>query len=141
MRMPIWFRIVAILLVLWGLMGCYACYAQLVRGPDAWGPGITDWDRAFYAALPVWYNAVYIVAVGCGAAGAIALLLRSAMAVPLFLLSVVAIVVMFGWTFVATDLIAHKGVVVATGFPLFILALGLFQFWLARRARRRRWIA
>lgn len=140
MRVPMWFRAVAVVLVLWGLTGCYACYTQLVNGPEGWGPNVTDWDRAFYAALPVWYNAVYIVAVGSGAAGAIALLLRSALAVPLSLVSVIAIVAMFGWAFVATDLIAHKGVLVATGFPMFILALGLFQLWLARWSRWRRWI-
>ncbi|UVO49788.1 hypothetical protein M0208_04375 [Sphingomonas sp. SUN019] len=138
---PPWFRIVAIILILWGLIGCWFWYTQFRYGAESWGPDITDWDRAFYAALPGWYNAVYFVAVASGAAGAVALLLRSGLAVSLFVVSLVAVIVMFGWTFVATDLIAHKGLLVATGFPVFIAVVAAYQVWLARSAKARGWIA
>ncbi len=137
---PVWFRVVAIILVLWGVTGCYFWYTQFRFGAESWGPDVTDWDRAFYASLPVWYNAVYAVAVGCGLLGALALVARSVLSIPLFVISLVAVIVMFGWTFVATDLIAHKGVMVATGFPIFIAAVAAFQVWLARRGRAKGWI-
>ena len=71
---------------------------------------------------------------------ALALLFRSVLAVPLAAISIVAILVQFGWLFAATDIIAAKGVFV-TYFPAVILAIGVFALWLARRARARRWIA
>lgn len=137
---PLWFTIVAVVLLLWGVMGCWAWFQQFRLGSAAWGPDITDWDRAFYASLPGWYVWVYGVAVGAGFAGAVSLLIRSLLAIPLFVVSLIAVIVMFGWTFVATDLIAHKGVLVATGFPIFVALIAALQVWLSRMARTRGWL-
>lgn len=136
---PVWFRVVAILLLLWGVAGCYACYLQFRLGAAAMGAP-TDYDRALYAALPVWYNAVYAVAVGTGFLGALALLTRSVLARPLFVISLVAVVIQFGWLFVTTDIIAHKGAGTVLPFPILIVAIAAFGAWLSAKARRRRWI-
>ncbi|MBJ6122809.1 hypothetical protein [Sphingomonas mollis] len=138
-RVPRWFGSVAILLMLWGAMGIVSCIQQVRLGADAMGTS-TAYDRMFYAALPMWYNPLFAMTVGTGFAGALALLLRSTVARQFFIVSLVGIVAMFGWVFLATDLIAHKGVVEATGFPALILGVGVFQLWLASRARRRGWI-
>lgn len=134
-----WFIIVAVLLVLWGLAGCASFYLHVAYGPDM-DPHATDWDRAFFAALPAWLNIVYAVAVGAGLLGSIALLLRSRLARPLYIVSLIAVVIQFGYIFLATDLIAHKGVVVATGFPIFIAVVAVFQIWFAGYAQRRGWL-
>ncbi|NJR77377.1 hypothetical protein [Sphingomonas corticis] len=139
MKRPGWFMIVVVLLLLWGAAGVFACIQQFRLGAEAMGPA-SDYDRALYARLPVWYNAIYAVAVGTGFLAALALLFRSVLAVPLAAISIVAILVQFGWLFAATDIIAAKGVFV-TYFPAVILAIGVFALWLARRARARRWIA
>lgn len=136
---PVWFRVVAVLLLIWGLMGCYACYQQFRLGAEAMGPA-TEYDRALYAALPVWYNAVYAVAVGAGTLGAVALLARSALARTLFIVSLVAVVIQFGWLFAATDIVAHKGAGTVLPFPILIVAIAAFGVWLSGKARRRRWI-
>ena len=138
-QVPLWFRITAVILLLWGAAGCYACLQQFRLGADAMGPA-SAYDRALYAALPVWYNAVYAVAVGTGLLGALALLTRSVLAVPLYAISLVAVIVQFGWLFAATDIIAVRGVAPVVPFPVFIVALGVFSLWLSRHARRRRWI-
>lgn len=136
---PAWFRIVAVLLLLWGFSGCYACFQQFRLGAEAMGPA-SDYDRALYASLPLWYNAVYAVAVGTGLLGAVALLTRSVLAVPLYAISLVAVVVMFGWLFASTDIVAAKGIG-TIGFPLFIALVTAFALWLSLTARRRRWLA
>jgi hypothetical protein len=137
---PVWFRVVSVLLVLWEAMGCYACVAQIRLGAAAMGP-VDDWALRYYAALPAWYNAVYILATFGGLLGGGALLLRRGPAVFLYWASFIAIVVMFGYAFAATDLIAHKGLGMVLPFPLFIGAVGLFAIWLARLARKRGWTA
>jgi len=47
---------------------------------------------------------------------------------------VVAVIIQFGWMFLATDIIAVKGAWVVY-FPLLILAVQLFQLWFANRAK------
>ena len=139
MKRPGWFMIVVALLLLWGAAGIFACVQQFRLGAEAMGPA-TDYDRALHARLPVWYNAVYAVAVGTGFLAAVALLLRSVLAIPLAAISLLAVVVQFGWLFATTDIIAVKGIWVAY-FPAVILAVAVFALFFARQARARRWIA
>jgi hypothetical protein len=138
-RAPAWFYVVAILLLLWGAAGCFACYQQFRLGAEAMGPA-SAYDRALYAALPPWYNWVYAVAVGAGILGAAALLARSALALTLFVISLVAVLVQFGWLFLTTDIVTVKGAGTVLPFPIFIVAMAVFQIWFAGLARRRGWI-
>jgi hypothetical protein len=78
--------------------------------------------------MPAWLWLDYAVAVLAGTGGAIALLLRRRVAVPLFLLSLIAVVVQFGYVFIATDIIAIKGVVVAMAFPILIFVIAILQW-------------
>jgi hypothetical protein len=135
---PVWFTIVAVILLLWGLAGCASLYMHFVYGPDI-DPNATAWDRAYYAALPAWLNADYVIAVGAGVLGSIALLMRSKWAVPLYWVSLTAVVIQFGYIFLATDIIAAKGVW-TTYFPAFIFAMALFQVWFAGMAKKRGWL-
>jgi len=137
---PVLFWIVTILLVLWQAAGCYACYMQIRLGPAAMGP-VDEWSLHYYAALPTWYNWVYVIATFSGLFGGLALLLRKKQASILFWISFVAIIVMFGYAFAATDLIAHKGLGQVLPFPLFIAAIGAFSIWFARVTVKKGWIA
>lgn len=136
---PAWFRLVTVILVLWELAGCYACYSQFKLGAAAMGP-VDDWSLKYYAALPVWYNWIYAVATFGGLLGGLALLARSKAAISLFWISLIAVIVMFGYAFAATDLIAHKGLAQVLPFPLFIAAMGVFSIWLAGYAARNGWL-
>ncbi len=137
-RAPTWFRIVSVVLLLWAIAGCYACAQQFRLGADAMGPA-SAYDRALYASLPVWYNAVYAVAVGCGLLGAVALLARSVLAIPLTTLSLIGVLLQFGWLFATSDIVAAKGASTAV-FPLVIVAVAGLSVLLARHARSRGWI-
>ncbi|WP_298672196.1 hypothetical protein [uncultured Sphingomonas sp.] len=137
-RVPMWFRIAALLLVIWGAGGVFSCVQQFRLGADAMGEA-TAYDRALHAALPGWYNWVYALAVGSGFAGAVALLLGKAVARPLYLISLIAVIAQFGYLFATTDIIAAKGVWV-TYFPLAIVAITLIAVRLAGVARRSGWV-
>lgn len=136
---PVRFWIVTILLLLWEAMGCFACVTQIREGAAAMGP-VDEWSLKYYAALPAWYNGVYVVATFGGLAGGLMLLLRAKWAPLLFWVSFVAVVVMFGYAFAATDLIAHKGLAQVLPFPLFIAVVGALSIWFASVAARRGWI-
>jgi hypothetical protein len=137
-RAPLWYRIVVAVLLLWGALGCWACFTQLTQGAGAMA-GASDYDRALFDRLPAWYRLDYAIATATMLLGAIALMLRLRHAVALLTVSLVAVMIQFGWMFAMTDIIAVKGPYVLY-FPLLILAIGALALHLAHLARRRRWI-
>lgn len=138
-RPPIWFWIAALLLLSWEAIGCYFCFQQFRLGADTM-PSATNYDRALYASLPAWYNWTYALAVGTGALGGLALFMRKATAKPLYIVSLIALLVQFGYLFAATDIIVTKGLWTIY-FPAFIAAAGGFAIWLTDKAVKRRWIS
>lgn len=137
---PAWFWVVAVVLLLWGVVGVVGFQMTVAMGPDDYAK-MDAYDRQLYTSQPGWLTATYGVAVWTGLLGTIALLLRRSLTRTLYILSLIGVVVLFGTTFVTTDLIAHKGLVTAAGFPVVIAAIAVFEIWLAGLARRRGWIA
>lgn len=137
---PVWFWVVAIVVTLWGMVGVFAFYTDAAMS-DAVKAQLSEYDRNLRASQPTWFVWLYAVATISGLLGGIALLARSALARIFFVLSLVSVVLQFGWVFAATDLIAVKGFVVACAFPIFIAIVAAFQVWFAGLARKRAWIA
>ncbi|AMK22721.1 MULTISPECIES: sugar transporter [unclassified Sphingobium] len=130
MTAPRSFRAIGIILLLWNLMGVAAFIIQYTA--DLGQLAKTDpYTANIFAAMPVWAWATYAVAVGAGTLGATLLLLRKAAAAPLFLLSIVAVIVQFGYSFIHTDLLAVKDITAAI-FPVVILIIAIFQWRYAR---------
>jgi hypothetical protein len=131
MKTPRSFWGTGLLLLLWNLMGVVAFAMQY--SADLTALAKTDpYTARIFAAMSGWAWIAYATAVGAGTLGAILLLLRKAAAVPLFLLSIVGVIVQFGYSFIQTDLLAVKGVSAAV-FPAVILIVALFQWHYARR--------
>ncbi|WP_176590794.1 sugar transporter [Sphingobium sp. EM0848] len=121
---------IGIVLLLWNLMGVAAFIMQY--SADLNQLAKTDpYTARIFAAMPGWAWTAYAVAVGAGTLGAILLLLRKAAAVPLFLLSIIGVIVQFGYSFIHTDLLAVKGATAAI-FPAVILIIAIFQWRYAR---------
>ncbi len=134
-----WFWAVSALLVLWDAAGVFAFYAHVALG-EAGLAAMSNYDRQAYLALPGWFNWAFAAATWPALIGSIALLLRSRFALPLYLVSMVGVIVQFGWVFGATDLIAVKGAAATVPFPLFIFVLAGVQIWFARMATQRGWL-
>lgn len=139
-RPPMWFWIVATVFSLWGVMGIAAFYMDLTMSDEA-KAALPEWDRNFMATRPAWFMWCYGVAVWSGFAAGLALLLRRALARSLFALSLVAVVIQFGYVFLASDILAVKGVAATVPFPLFIVAMAAAGIWFAGFSRIRGWLA
>lgn len=126
------------MLFLWGVVGCVAFYFHVTFDP-AQSSAATAWDRAYHRALPGWFIYDYAVAVAAALLGSMAMLRRSRWANILYIVSLAAVIVQFGYVFAFTPLVAAKGIG-AAAFPLFIAGVGVFQIWLAGLATRRGWI-
>ena len=136
---PGWFIAVAIILLLWAIAGV-ASFAGHVFVGEKMAAEQGLWDLAYYRALPAWFAWDYAICTLAGLAGAIALLMRSRRAVALYVVSLVGVVIQFGYVFLATDLIAHKGAGATVPFPSFIVLMGGVQIAVARMAAKRGWI-
>lgn len=125
------FWIVSILLFIWALLGDMAYLSQSNLDLDDLAKTDPVGAEAF-RAMPGWVWAVYAIAVSTSTLGALALLFRRTWAVPLFAVSLMAVVLQFGWTLLSTPLVSAKGASVAI-MPLAIIAIGAFALWWAIR--------
>lgn len=139
-KRPVWFVAVTIMLLLWAVAGVASFGAHVFVG-EKMAAEQGAWDLDYYRALPAWFAWDYALATLAALAGAIALLVRSRHAVMLYVLSLVGVVIQFGYVFVGTDLLAHKGAAATVPFPVFIALMGCVQIVLARFAAKRGWVA
>jgi len=128
--------IVAVIALLWNLTGIAFFFMQYTADLDALAK-IDPYQAKAFSEMPSWQWAVYAIAVFAGLAGTICLFLRSRRAIPLYILSLTAVIVQFGYTFFATDIIAVMGWGKAAGFPVFIFIAALAQLLYARTAAAR----
>jgi hypothetical protein len=138
-RPPWWYWAVAILALVWMLFGVVAWCLDLMLSPAQLAQ-LPAAQQELYLIRPQWLFVVYAVAVFGGLAGAIGLLLRRRWATTFFLVSLAAIVVQFGYTFLAMHAMQVLGAAQALPFPIVIFAFGVFLLWFARYARRHGWI-
>jgi hypothetical protein len=138
-KRPVWFIVVATILLLWAVAGVASFAAHVFVGEKI-AADQGAWDVDYYRALPAWFAWDYALATLAALAGAVALLTRSRHAVLLYVLSLVGVVIQFGYVFAGTDLLAHKGAVATVPFPIFIALMGCLQIAVARVATKHGWV-
>ena len=135
---PVWYWIVSALILIWNLIGCAACYSQMTAGPDKIAQ-LPEAQREAWLAMPLAAKVAYAVAVGAGMLGAVALLLRMLAAGPLFIASLVGVIVQFGWFFVVFKGGAKLGIPSAA-FPAFIALVAMGEIGFACAAKTHGWL-
>jgi hypothetical protein len=135
---PGWFWAAAIVALLWELAGCYAYLTQISM--DAADLAKLPAGQAeMWRTMPIWAKCAYAVAVWVGLTGAIALLMRRRWAREAFAVSLLAVLVQFGWAFLGTPMLRTLGLS-AAGFPILIILAAAVLFWFAGWATRRGWL-
>lgn len=137
-RVPGWYWAAAAFALLWEAMGCYA-YLTQVSMDSADLARLPAQQREIWAAMPAWAVGAYAVAVWGGLIGALGLLLRRRWARLAFAVSLLAVIVQFGWTFLATPILTTMGASSAA-LPAFILAVAALLLWFAESASKRGWL-
>jgi hypothetical protein len=135
---PGWFWAIAILALLWEAGGCYAYLTQVSAGSAAMQT-MPAAQRALWQAMPAWVWSAYAAAVWVGLSGAILLLMRQSWARPAFIVSLVGIVVQFGWVFLRTPILSSIGSSAAI-LPATIFVVGVFLIWFSAMAIGRGWL-
>lgn len=135
-RPPAWFRIVALVGLLWELFGVATYLMHVGMLPAA---EMSDVERSLADSMPVWATAAYAVAVFAGAFGALGLVLGKSWSRPLLILSLVAVVVQFAWWLLlsgAMDAIGPSAAIM----PILVILVGVALVWLATTGVRRGWL-
>lgn len=134
-RPPGWFWVVGVLVALWMLVGVLAWCVDMGMSAERLAQ-LPAAQQQLYATRPQWVFVVYAIAVFTGLAGAILLLLRHKLAKTLFLVSLLAAIVQFGYIFAAMHALALLGPAMALPLPAMVIAVGLFTVWYARWCAR-----
>ena len=136
MTRPNWYMPVAIIALLWNLIGCAAYLMDVTLTPEAVAAMSPD-QQALYAARPAWAVAVYAIAVWGGALGCVGLIMKKRWAKGALLASLLGLiaqdVALFGMSPVAIE----ASVYALQGMVLMIAVLLLL---LANKAARQGWL-
>lgn len=95
-RAPTWFWAAAAFGLIWNVYGVYqfmGTFSQTTESLTA--AGMTAEQAAIYLALPAWITVVFAIGVFGGLAGSVVLMLRKAVAVPVFTVSLVGYIALF----------------------------------------------
>ena len=137
--LPTWFWVVAVLAVLWNVMGAFAYYSDVTMSPEAL-VGLPQAQQDLRAAMPSWVTGLYAIAVFGGLAAAITLCLKNKLAIPLFAVSLAAVVIQMLYVSFGLNAVGLMGTSTLL-FPAVTILLGALQLWFSMHAKGRGWIA
>ena len=135
---PVWFWVVSGICLLWNLAGLAAFAMQVTMSPEALA-ALPQAEKELYETVPAWATAAFALAVVGGTLGCLALLMRKAWATPIFIASLVGILVQNFHSFAlskAPEVFGATAVIM----PLFVIVVAVFLVWFSRMAKARDWI-
>lgn len=134
------FWIIAVLALIWTALGVTAWVMDLITDESQLA-GLDEARKQLFSQRPQWVFVLYALATGTAFLGALALVLRKAVAMPLFLVSLIAVVVQFSYFLGVMDTVKLLGLAQAATFPLVIFTIGAFLYWYSIKARKKQWIS
>ena len=135
---PTWLKVVAVLALLWNLLGCLAFFMDLRMSPEDVA-SLPEAQQALYAARPAWAVVATAVAVFGGVLGCIGLLLGRKWAFVVLLLSLIGIIVQDFGLFILADGASLAGPV-AVVMQAIVLVIGIVLVALSRKGIARGWL-
>ncbi len=139
MPTPKWYMPVAIVALAWNLLGCIAYLHDVRLTPDDIAK-LSTAQQSMYAARPAWVVAAFAIAVWGGAAGCVGLVLRKRWARPLFIASLIGLIVQDTGLFVIAGA-ASQANPTALVLQSLVLLISIALVLFARVAQQRGWIS
>ena len=135
----LWFWVLAALGLLWNLMGVVAYLMETYMTDDVLA-NYTEAQKEIFLNQPSWLTAAYAISVFGGTLGCIALLLSKNWATPLFLISLIAVIVRTAYFFFFTDATEVFEMVEGTILPIAVIIIGALLYIFSKIANERRWL-
>ncbi len=134
------FWVLGAVFLLWNLLGLFGYYTQVTMTPETMAANFTEAQQAWLTGEPVWATAAYATAVMAGVIAAALMLLRKALAFPLFIVSFVAVIVQDFNAFVLSDWKAVWGNS-ALYLPSVVIIICIVEIWYTRAAKAKGWLS
>jgi len=132
------FWIIAVLALLWNLMGVFQFLVATVMA-DVISDAMPEEQMTLLNSLPSWYNYIFGVAVIAGVLGALLLLLRKKIAIPVFGISLLAVLAQMGYWLFATEVMDVMGMV-SVVMPLIVIIVAIFLYFYSKGAALKGWL-
>lgn len=136
---PKWFSIVAIILLIWNLLGVMAFIMQMMMTPEDIA-ALPQAEQELYANVPTWAIVAFACAVFGGALGCLLLVLKKSSALYLLVLSVLGVCVQMYHSFFISNSIevyGPGGMIM----PVMVIVIAFALVWLCRKATAEKWIS
>lgn len=139
-KAPVLFWIISVIAIIWNAMGVNQ-YLQQAYLTDAFKASMPSKEALEMAInTPSWAMAAFAIAVFFGLLGSIALILRKRWASPLYLISLIGIIIHMIHNVFISDSVELMGAV-AIIFPIMIIVIGVFLYFYSKRALANGWIS
>ncbi len=99
-----------------------------------------DAQRTRYENIPAWATGAYAIATHAGAIGCVLLLLRKSLALPVLIVSLLAILVQFFHAYFMTNYVEVMGLAPVV-LSAAIVTVGVFLVWFASDAKNKGWLS
>ncbi|MFD1014880.1 hypothetical protein [Winogradskyella rapida] len=137
---PLWFAIVAIVLLIWNALGIFSFFAHTFISDEALA-ALPAEESALYGAYPFWTTVIFAIAVATGFIGALGLVLKKAWSKKAFIISLLAIIPQMIHNVFFTDAIAVYGTAEAVTMPILVVLLAIFALWFSSYGIKKGWLA
>ncbi len=134
----VWFWVIGIVALLWNLAGCSQFFQQAMNS-ESWRANFTPEMLEIIDKLPLWYIVVFAVAVIASTIACILLLMRRKLAVPFFLVGLIAVAIQSfynGFINEARETYNMPQYIITAILPIFSFVL----LYYARRADKLSWL-
>lgn len=135
---PTWFKVVCIMAIVWNLLGVIAFMATVMMTPQMLAE-LPQAEQDLHNATPGWATVAFAFAVWGGVLGSIALLLKKALAIPILILSLLAVLVQMYHAF----FISNSFAVFGPGgmiMPMMVITIASALIVLATNAKSKHWL-
>lgn len=133
------FLIISIVALIWNLLGVASFIMQVPMRSEMLA-NLEEAQRALYQSMPMWVDGAFAIAVFGGLLASVGLVMKKAWCVPVFIVSLAAIIVQFGYWLLIADTIEVMGIEAAY-LPLLITAIAIFLVWYSRDAKSKDWLS
>lgn len=132
------FWIISVLALIWNLLGVMNFIGQTFMSDEALA-ALPPEQQELFQSVPSWMTVVFAVAVLTGTLGSLGLLLRKAWAVPLLLVSLIAVILQMGYSLFLTNMVEVMGTpAVVTSTMVIIFAI--FLYFYSKKCRDKGWL-
>ena len=137
-KAPKWFMIVAVVALIWNLMGVMAYIMQVTMSPEVLNQ-MPEAERLMYKNIPDWVTSAFAIAVFGGTLGSLVLILKKKFATILFVISLIAVLIQNYYTFFVADFteIAESPNMIMS---VLVVVIAIALVILSRNAQKKNWI-